>query len=131
MNNNIKIILQSILNLSLLELNEFIILLEIIFPELKKPTSNLDQNLLLINTLDNKKEIVEAKLTFDVILTDVPTEKKIPVLKVIRSITGLGLKESKEIIDSIPKVLKEGVSKEEAESIKTAFEGTGGIIIIK
>ena len=56
--------------------------------------------------------------TLDVVLTDVG-DKKIQVLKVVREITGLGLKEAKEIVDNVPKTIKEGLSKEEAEEIKS------------
>jgi large subunit ribosomal protein L7/L12 len=76
-------------------------------------------------------EVVEEKTSFDVILTEVPTDKKIPILKVVRNVTGLGLKESKDIVDNIPKTLKEGVTKEESEIIKKDIEASGGKVIIK
>ncbi len=78
-----------------------------------------------------EKETAEEKTTFDVILTEVPNDKKIAVLKVVRNITGLGLKESKEIVDNAPKTLKEGVSKEESESIKKELEAAGAKVAIK
>ena len=68
---------------------------------------------------------------FDVVLSDVAGDKKIAVLKVVRNITGLGLKESKEIVDNTPKVLKEGASKEECETIKKDIEAAGGKIELK
>ncbi len=77
------------------------------------------------------KEVVEEKSTFDVSLSDVPTDKKIAILKVIRNITGLGLKESKEIVDNFPKVIKEGINKEEVEHIKKEIEAAGGKILVK
>ena len=76
-------------------------------------------------------EAAEEKTAFDVILESVPAEKKIAILKIVRNVTGLGLKESKEIVDNVPKLLKEGVSKEEAETIKKDVEATGGKITIK
>nr|YP_009545374.1 ribosomal protein L12 [Mallomonas splendens]AYO28528.1 ribosomal protein L12 [Mallomonas splendens] len=76
-------------------------------------------------------EAVEEKTQFDVILSDVPADKKIAILKIVRNITGLGLKESKEIVDNVPKVLKESVSKEESETIKKEIEAAGGKISLK
>jgi len=55
-------------------------------------------------------------------------EKKIAVIKEVRAITGLGLKEAKELVDGAPKPIKEGVSKEEAEEIKSKIEGAGGTV---
>jgi len=66
----------------------------------------------------------EEKTEFDVILTSFG-EKKINVIKELRSITGLGLKEAKEAVESAPKAIKEGVSKEEAEEVKTKLEEAG------
>lgn len=73
---------------------------------------------------------VEEQTEFDVILTSAG-EKKIQVLKVIREITGLGLKEAKDLVDNPPKPVKEGVKKEEAEEIKKKIEAEGGAIQIK
>jgi len=63
-------------------------------------------------------EAVEEKSSFDIVLTEVPADKKIAILKVVRNVTGLGLKESKDIVDNIPKVLKEGATKEESEKVQ-------------
>ena len=67
---------------------------------------------------------------FDVELTEVGSEK-IKVIKVVRDVTGLGLKEAKEAVEGAPKVLKEGVSKAEAESIQKKFEEVGAKITLK
>jgi large subunit ribosomal protein L7/L12 len=75
-------------------------------------------------------EAAEEKTEFDVVLTS-PGEKKIQVIKVVRAITGLGLKEAKELVDSAPKAVKEGVSKAEAEDIKKQIEEVGGVVEIK
>ena len=72
----------------------------------------------------------EEKTEFDVILTSFG-EKKINVIKEVRSITGLGLKEAKEAVESAPKAIKEGVSKEEAEEVKKKLEGAGASAEIK
>ena len=77
------------------------------------------------------KEAVEEKSAFDVTLTDVPADKKIAILKIVRNLTGLGLKESKDIVDNVPKLLKEGATKEESESIKKELEASGAKITIK
>ena len=73
----------------------------------------------------------DEKTEFDVVLSEVAADKKIAVLKVVRNITGLGLKESKEIVDNTPKVLKEGATKEECETIKKDIEAAGGKIEMK
>ena len=72
----------------------------------------------------------EEKSEFDVELTEVGANK-VKVIKVVRDITGLGLKEAKEAVDGAPKVIKEGVSKEEAEDIKAKFEAEGAKVTIK
>ena len=75
-------------------------------------------------------EAVEEKTEFDVILADVGSEK-IKVIKVVREITGLGLKEAKEVVDNAPKPLKEAVAKEEAEAIVKKLEEVGAKAEIK
>ena len=75
-------------------------------------------------------ETVEEKTEFDVILTSFG-EKKINVIKEVRSITGLGLKEAKEAVEAAPKAIKEGVSKEEAEEVKKKLEEAGASAEIK
>ena len=72
----------------------------------------------------------EEKSEFDVELTDVGAEK-IKVIKAVREITGLGLKEAKEAVDGAPKVLKEGVAKEEAEAMKAKLEEVGAKVTLK
>ena len=72
----------------------------------------------------------EEKTEFDVELTEVGPNK-VQVLKVVREVTGLGLKEAKEAVDSAPKMVKEGASKEEAEEIKAKFEAEGAKVTIK
>ena len=72
----------------------------------------------------------EEKTEFDVVLASAGGEK-IKVIKVVREITGLGLKEAKEVVDNAPKALKEGVSKEEAEAIKAQLEEVGASVEVK
>ena len=73
---------------------------------------------------------VEEKTSFDVVLTGAG-QQKIQVIKVVRAITGLGLKEAKDLVDSAPKPVKEGVDKEEADSIKGQLEEAGASVEVK
>ncbi len=73
---------------------------------------------------------VEEKTEFDVILTDAGAQK-ISVIKEVRAITGLGLKEAKDLVDNPPKPVKEGISKAEAEDIKKKIEAAGGKVDVK
>ena len=75
-------------------------------------------------------EEVEEKTSFDVILAAFG-DKKIQVIKVVRSLTSLGLKEAKDLVESCPKAIKEGVDKAEADKIKTEIEAVGGAITIQ
>ncbi|HNQ22785.1 MAG TPA: 50S ribosomal protein L7/L12 [Phycisphaerae bacterium] len=72
----------------------------------------------------------EEQTSFDVILAGFG-DKKIQVIKVVRAITGLGLKEAKDLVEGVPKPLKEGVSKEDADKIKREIEEAGGAVTIK
>lgn len=72
----------------------------------------------------------EEQTEFNVELTDVGPNK-VKVIKVVREVTGLGLKEAKEVVDNAPKVIKEGVSKEEAEELKAKLEGEGAKVTLK
>jgi large subunit ribosomal protein L7/L12 len=76
-------------------------------------------------------EEVEEKTEFDVILEEVPADKKIAVLKVVRGLTGLGLKEAKDLVEATPKPVKEAVAKEAAEAAKKELEEAGGKVSIK
>ena len=73
---------------------------------------------------------VEEKTEFDVELTEVGSEK-VKVIKVVREITGLGLKEAKDTVEGAPKVIKEGVSKDEAEEVKKKLEEVGAKVTVK
>ena len=74
--------------------------------------------------------VAEEKTEFDVVLTGVG-EKKIQVIKVVRELTSLGLKEAKDLVEGVPKAVKEGVSKEEAETVKKKLEEVGATVEIK
>ncbi|MGH1393797.1 MAG: 50S ribosomal protein L7/L12 [Trichormus sp.] len=76
-------------------------------------------------------EPVEEKTEFDVVLESVPADKKIAVLKVVREITGLGLKEAKDLVEAAPKAIKEAIAKEAAEDAKKRIEEAGGKVTVK
>ena len=75
-------------------------------------------------------EAAEEKTEFDVVLAAIG-EKKINVIKEVRAMTGLGLKEAKDLVESAPKAVKEGVSKDEAEDLKKTLEGVGATVELK
>ena len=74
---------------------------------------------------------VEEKTEFDVVLTGFDAAKKLAVIKAIREITGLGLKEAKDMVEGAPKTVKEGASKEDAEKLKADLEAAGATVEVK
>ena len=84
-----------------------------------------------VNTVvpGDKKPPVISKTEFDVELTDFG-KQKVKVIKAVRGILGLGLREAKEFVDGVPKIIKEGVSIDEAEALKTQFEELGAVITL-
>lgn len=85
---------------------------------------------MVIATGGGEAEAAEEKTEFDVELTEVGPNK-VKVIKVVREVTGLGLKEAKEVVDGAPKVVKEGVEKAEAEDIKGKLEAEGAKVTLK
>ncbi len=79
---------------------------------------------------DGGGAVAEEKTEFDVVLT-AAGDKKIQVIKEVRTITGLGLKDAKDLVEAAPKAIKEGVKKEEAEEIKKKVEEAGGTVEVK
>lgn len=77
------------------------------------------------------EEEAEEQTEFDVVLDEVPSDKKIAVLKIVRGITGLGLKEAKGLVEETPKALKEGIAKDEAEQMKSQLEEAGAKVTVK
>ncbi len=75
-------------------------------------------------------DVAEEKTEFDVVITGAG-DKKIQVIKVVRSVTDLGLREAKELVDTAPKAVKEGISKEEAEELKKKLEEVGATVELK
>lgn len=76
-------------------------------------------------------EPVEEQTEFSVVLEAVPADKKIAILKVVRELTGLGLKEAKELVEAAPKAVKEGVPKDEAEKVKAKLVESGATVAVK
>ena len=76
-------------------------------------------------------EAVEEQTEFNVVLEEVPADKKIAILKVVRELTGLGLKEAKDLVEAAPKAVKEGTNKYEAAAIKKKLEDAGAKVSVK
>ncbi len=76
-------------------------------------------------------EEAEEQTEFDVVLEDVPADKKIAILKVVRTLTGLGLKEAKDLVESAPKSVKEAIAKDAAEDAKKQLEEAGAKVTVK
>ena len=74
---------------------------------------------------------VEEKTEFNIILASVPADKKIGIIKVVREITGLGLKEAKDLVEAAPKAVKEGVNKTDADKIKKSLTDAGATVEVK
>ncbi|HHT37486.1 MAG: 50S ribosomal protein L7/L12 [Candidatus Wallacebacter cryptica] len=118
-------ILQAIENMTVLELAELVKEMEEKFG-----VSAAAPVAMAMPAAGGAAEAAEEQTEFDVILESAG-QKKIGVIKVVREITGLGLKEAKELVDSAPKAVKEGVSKEEAEDIKAKLEEAGASVNLK
>ena len=115
-------IIEAIENLSVLELNELV----------KKCEEKFGVSAAagVVMAAGGAGEAAEEKTEFNVELTEVGSEK-IKVIKVVREVTGLGLKEAKDLVEGAPKVLKEAVAKEEAENIKKKLEEVGAKVSLK
>jgi large subunit ribosomal protein L7/L12 len=130
MSSKINNIIEELKTLTLLEAAELVTEIEKVFG-VDTSVSVTNSSSLAAVPVAAVTEAVEEKTQFDVILDNVPADKKIAILKIVRNVTGLGLKESKDIVDNVPKVLKESISKEESETIKKEIEAAGGKITLK
>jgi large subunit ribosomal protein L7/L12 len=125
--NNVDAAMEIIESLTLLEMSELVKNLEDKFgvtaaaPVAAMPMAGM---------VPGAAEAAEEKTEFDAVLSSVGSDK-IKVIKVVRAITGLGLKEAKDLVESAPAPIKEGVEKEEAESIKKQVEEVGGAVELK
>jgi large subunit ribosomal protein L7/L12 len=127
MNQNINQIIEILKSLTLLETIQLV-------NEIKETFNiNITNEIINNNEQDlnlNSDLIIEDKSLFNITIIEIPLDKKISILKIVRNITGLGLKESKDIVDNIPKVLKENITKEEVEKIKIELESLGAKVKI-
>nr|YP_009393805.1 ribosomal protein L12 [Caloglossa beccarii]ARW62367.1 ribosomal protein L12 [Caloglossa beccarii] len=130
MSNKIDNIIEELKSLTLLEAAELVQQIEEVFNVDASISSGANMAVLPSDNNTSPTE-VEEKNSFNVVLEEVSSSKKIAILKVVRSITSLGLKEAKELVESAPKILKEGTSKEEADEIKTKLEEAGAKVSIK
>ena len=121
---DLNAILDSIKELKLLEVAELVKMMEEEFGV------SAAAPVMVAGAAGGEAAAAEEKTEFDVILADAGA-KKLGVVKVVRSITGLGLKEAKALVDEAPKPVKEGVSKEEAEKIKAELEEAGAKVELK
>ena len=115
-------------SLTLLEASELVKQIEEAFGVSAAPTGG---GMMMMAAPGAVAEVVEEKTEFDAILDSVPADKKIAVLKIVREITGLGLKEAKDLVEAAPKAVKEAVTKEAAEDIKKRIEEAGGKVTVK
>lgn len=124
----IENIIEELKSLTLLEASELVQRIEQVF---NVDTSIGGGVMMMAGAPSETASVVEEKTEFDIILDKVPAEKKIAILKVVRTITGLGLKEAKELVDNAPKPIQTGITKDAAENAKKELENAGAIIIIK
>ena len=131
MSNKIDNIIEELKSLTLLEAAELVKQIEEIFGVDASAVANTGMVMMSNDPSITSSDEPEEKTEFDVMLEEVPAPKKITILKVVRSITSLGLKEAKELVESAPKPIKEGTSKEDAEDIKSKLEEVGAKVSIK
>ncbi len=130
MTNKIDNIIEELKSLTLLEAAELVKQIEETFGVDTSVTASAGMVMMSNDQSNASSESVEEQTEFDVVLEDVPAPKKITILKVVRSLTALGLKEAKELVESTPKSIKESISKEDAEEIKSKLEEVGAKVSI-
>ena len=128
-------IMESLKSLSLLEASELVKQIEEVF-EVDASASGGGGMMMMPGMMPGAgggaaAEPEEEKTEFDQVLEDVPADKKIAILKVVRGITGLGLKEAKEMVESAPKAIKEAMAKDAAEDAKKQLEEAGAKVSVK
>ena len=132
MSDKINNIIQDLKSLTLLEAAELVKQIEETFNVDASAVASTGMVVVPSDSSSNSSdEVVEEKTEFDVVLEEVPATKKIAILKVVRSLTSLGLKEAKELVESIPKTIKESISKEDAQDIKSKLEEAGAKVSLK
>nr|QCI06085.1 ribosomal protein L12 [Delesseria sanguinea] len=131
MSDKINSIIENLKSLTLLEAAELVKQIEEVFDVDASSVSNSSMVMMPTDNHNLPSNEIEEKTEFNVVLEEVPSAKKIAVLKVVRSLTSLGLKEAKELVESTPKIIKESTSKEDAEEIKVKLEEVGAKVSIK
>ena len=122
MSEKIDQIIEELKTLTLVEASELVSKIEETF---KVDASAASSGTMIMSAASPDEEI-EEKTEFNVMLDEVPSDKKIAVLKIVRSLTGLGLKEAKELVESAPKQVQESLGKDAAEEAKKQIEDAGG-----
>ena len=128
MSTKIETIMQELETLTLLEAAELVEKIETTFGVDASAGGGM---MMMAPTGGGGDEVKEEKTEFDLNLAEVPADKKIAILKVVRGITGLGLKEAKDLVEGAPKEVKSGVPKKEAEEIKAKLEAAGAKVELK
>ncbi len=123
-------ILEQLKSLTLLEASELVKLIEEAFGVSAASTGGMMMMAGPGAAAAPAEEVVE-QTEFDVILDSVQADKKIAVLKIVRELTGLGLKEAKDLVEAAPKAVKEGIAKDAAEDAKKRIEEAGGKVTVK
>lgn len=123
MSEKITQIVEELKTLTLLEASELVTAIEETFGV--DASASIGGNVVM-STIPIAAEEIEEKTEFNLMLDEVPADKKIAVLKIVRSLTGLGLKEAKELVESTPKVIQESLGKQAAEDAKKQIEDAGG-----
>ena len=119
-------IVEELKTLTLLEASELVNKIEETFGV--DASASINNSPVAVGTTTESAEEVEEKTEFTVMLDEVPADKKIPILKVVRTLTGLGLKEAKQLVESAPKEIQSGISKDVAEESKKQLEEVGAVI---
>nr|YP_010986306.1 ribosomal protein L12 [Pachymeniopsis lanceolata]WOL37224.1 ribosomal protein L12 [Pachymeniopsis lanceolata] len=123
-------IIKELKSLTLLEAAELVKQIEETFEVDASAASNTGMVVMPTSVENLSSPSVEEKTEFNIVLEEVPASKKISILKIVRSLTSLGLKEAKTLVESVPKTLKEATSKEDAEEIKSKLEEAGAKVSI-
>nr|YP_009511345.1 ribosomal protein L12 [Gracilariopsis longissima]AXI97222.1 ribosomal protein L12 [Gracilariopsis longissima]UAD89138.1 ribosomal protein L12 [Gracilariopsis longissima] len=131
MNTKIDDIIDNLKSLTLLEAAELVKKIEETFDVDASLASQAQPIVMPLGADNSNANEIEEKTEFDIILEEVPAAKKIAILKVVRSMTGLGLKEAKDLVESAPKAIKEGITKENSEEMKKQLEDAGAKVAIK
>ena len=130
MTTKVDVIIQELKTLTLVEAAELVKQIESTF-QVDATTTSAPIIQESASSKETSDQEVEEQTEFSVVLEEVPIAKKIPTLKVVRSITGLGLKDAKTLVESCPKLIKENISKDNANDIKQKLDEAGAKAVIK